>query len=86
MKIFSNDGKAVVASVELVTVERSFDGRHVAEIFWTMGADQQAAFFDEIGKIAWANGLSMQLEYIRHSSALTILAKSVMKKIGDYGE
>ena len=57
----------------------------VAEAFWELDADQQAAFFNSLGLTAGSK-LPFQLQYVTESRILTGLGRNAMQLIGDYAK
>ena len=59
----------------------------VARLFAGMGAEEQAAFFNHVARIAstWAAGsMCFQLQHITDDDGLTLAGRRVMQEIGEY--
>jgi hypothetical protein len=59
----------------------------VAELWCGMDDSQQAAFFNEVARIAspwWGGGVDMQLQYVTDNSVLSLQGRRVMQSIGEY--
>ena len=59
------------------------DAHEVAEAFWSMGAEEQCAFFQHLNEISGSH-LEMQLQYVIDSEFFNEKVKKVMTLIGDY--
>lgn len=59
--------------------------KELAEEFWFMDGDQQAAFFNHLDTISGLR-LPLQLAAVEDSVALLNTGRSVMRLIGSYGE
>ncbi len=59
----------------------------IAEIFATMGSDEQAIFFNHVAEVAstWKWGdMSIQLQWVTEDDGLTLAGRRVMQHIGEY--
>lgn len=70
------------------TLKVNIEPHEAAEIFCDMDAEQQAQFFNHVGRLTerWTNHLAQQLESIRSSGVLTEKGVYIMCKIGEYAE
>jgi len=57
----------------------------LAEVFWSMDAEEQARFFHRLYEVSEYR-LGMQLIYVVNHPTFTLGAQSVMRQIGEYGE
>ena len=57
----------------------------VADLFWSMTAQEQALFFNKLAEIDAAI-FAMQLQYITDHPDLTLGGRTVMEKIGQYSQ
>lgn len=67
--------------------EIEFTPEDVARMFAEMSSDEQARFFNEVGRVAsdWpGKGWPIQLEYITQDDGLNDRGRYVMATIGDY--
>jgi hypothetical protein len=64
-------------------VEFNLTYEEIANEFWNMDSEDQAKFFNHIGKNRKFD-VAMQLEYIRQEEVLNTDGRELMKAIGDY--
>lgn len=57
----------------------------LAEIFWSMGSGEQAAFFNHLNEVS-ADRLCFQLQAVIGEPGLTHGGRYAMQLFGDYGE
>lgn len=57
----------------------------LADVFWSMDADEQAFFFNRLGESSRAR-LCFQLQYVTDSDCLDEAGRYAMQKIGEYSE
>ncbi len=57
------------------------DGPTLADLFWDMGEDEQARFFNRMGEF---EKLPMQLQAVTDHERLELKGRSAMKRIGEY--
>lgn len=67
------------------TIDYKPTPEELAQAFWDMMSDEQARFFNQLGRLGDGN-MPIQLEYIRLEKALTEHGRSVMALIGEYAE
>lgn len=68
-------------------VRSSATPEEIAELFAHLSSDEQARFFNEVGRIAsdWPNGgLPFQLQYITDDTGLNDRGRYVMATVGEY--
>jgi len=60
----------------------------VAEAFCGMDGDEQAAFFNEVARLAakWSRPLEFQMQGVSACGHLSDAAREVMQKIGEYSK
>lgn len=80
----SADGSATYKKTIPHTVEIKFDGATLAMLFWELGSDQQAMFFNELG--FEADRLPFQLQAVTDCEKLMPRGRTVMHRIGEYAE
>ena len=66
-----------------VNVEIVLTPEELAEEFWRMSDREQAGFFNHLAHIS-ASGLIWQLQAITDEPTLSLAARYVMEKIGEY--
>lgn len=74
---------------ETVEVEVKVSPEKVAELFCSMDADEQAAFFNRIAEDVktWPScNFDMQMHYVSEKEALTYEARRIMLTIGNYSQ
>lgn len=57
----------------------------LAEVFWTMGSNQQAAFFNHLYGIS-NNRLCFQLQAVTDEPCINVNGRYAMRLIGEYSE
>lgn len=57
----------------------------LAEVFWSMGSDQQAKFFNHLNEISGTR-LCFQLQAVSDDSNLNDHGRYAMRLIGEYSE
>ena len=69
-----------------ILVDIDLKPEEIAAEFASMGASEQARFFNELATITekWDTPFSFQLQYITDDPDLTDDARIIMEKIGDY--
>ena len=75
--------------IEFTTeVKANVTPKQLAQLFAHMDNNQQAEFFNEVGRIAedWKAGLCMQMCYVSSSDVLNATGRAVMEKIGEWGK
>lgn len=81
MNIESN--KTGVSFSQKASVKVSISPEQLADMFWLMGSEQQAVFFNRLGNV---NGgrMAVQLQGVTDSSFLDESGRVFMSMIGDY--
>ena len=57
------------------------DGPTLADLFWDMDAEEQALFFNKLGK---CERLPIQLQAVAENEDLELIGRRAMKVIGEY--
>ena len=73
--------KALLKREIKVLTDISISGRELADLFWEMGQDEQAEFFNRLGSFPQ---LPMQLQAVTDSTKLEIHGRHGMERIGEY--
>lgn len=66
------------------SVEVTLTEIEIAECIWAMDGDQQARMLHHLAEIS-KEKICFQLQYVADSKCLSIEAKMLMQKIGEYG-
>lgn len=69
----------------VVEVEIALSPNDIAHLFWKMGSDEQAIFFNGVADLAEGE-LPFQLQYISDSKYLLQSGRSAMDTIGIYAK
>ena len=80
----SLDGSATFKKVIPHAVEIKLDGLALAMLFWELGSDQQAMFFNELG--FEVDRLPFQFQAVTDCEKLMPRGRAVMRLIGEYAE
>ena len=77
-----NSSNAMLTRAVSHNVEIEIDGETLADLFWQMGSDEQASFFNKLGSF---DMLVFQLQSVA-DEPLSQNARYAMSRIGEYAE
>ena len=72
--------KSIKTTVEVEVHPNAYE---LAEVFWSMGEEEQASFFHRLYEVS-GHLLPMQLHYVANHKGITTEAKRAMEIIGEY--
>jgi len=83
MNKFRIGSKAILSRTIEHDVDISLSGTDIANLFWQLGADEQARFFNKLGR---AGSFVFQLQAITDDKNLNGTGRMCMSRIGEYAE